>query len=137
MNSPNTSPPKRRGRPPKVKEAPAPTPPPQGEMVVSIPLTELHPFPNHPFKVRDVPARISPAKTAEMKEAAQRIYKALGCQGFARVDMFLDKAGRVVFNEVNTVPGFTAHSRYPSMMKAVGMSFEQVISNVIELAVSG
>ena len=45
--------PKRRGRPPKVKEAPAPTPPPQGEMVVPIPLTELHPFPNHPFKVRD------------------------------------------------------------------------------------
>ena len=84
-----------------------------------------------------VPACISPAKTAEMKEAAQRIYKALGCQGFARVDMFLDKAGRVVFNEVNTIPGFTAHSRYPSMMKAVGMSFEQVISNVIELAVNG
>ena len=49
--------------------------------------------------------------------------------------MFLDKAGRVVFNEVNTVPGFTAHSRYPSMMKAAGMSFEQVISTVIELAV--
>ena len=47
------SPPKRRGRPPKVKEAPAPTPPPQGEMVVPIPLMELHPFPNHPFKVRD------------------------------------------------------------------------------------
>ena len=84
-----------------------------------------------------VPARISPAKTAEMKEAAQQIYKALGCQGFARVDMFLDKDGRVVFNEVNTIPGFTAHSRYPSMMKAVGMSFEKVISNVIELAVSG
>ena len=51
MNSPNTSPPKWRGRPPKVKEAPAPQP--QGEVVVSIPLTELHPFPNHPFKVRD------------------------------------------------------------------------------------
>ena len=84
-----------------------------------------------------VPARISPAKTAEIKKAAQRIYKALGCQGFARVDLFLDKDGRVVFNEVNTIPGFTAHSRYPSMMKAVGMSFEQVISNVIELAVSG
>ena len=83
-----------------------------------------------------VPARISPAKTAEMKEAARRIYKALGCQGFARVDLFLDKDGRVVFNEVNTIPGFTAHSRYPSMMKAVGMSFEQVISSVIELAVS-
>lgn len=83
-----------------------------------------------------VPARISPAKAAEMKEAARCIYKALGCQGFARVDMFLDAGGRVVFNEVNTIPGFTAHSRYPSMMKAAGMSFEQVISNVIELAVS-
>ena len=53
MNSPNTSPPKRRGRPPKAKEAPAPAPQSQGEVVVSIPLTELHPFPNHPFKVRD------------------------------------------------------------------------------------
>ena len=50
--------------------------------------------------------------------------------------MFLDRSGREVFNEVNTIPGFTAHSRYPSMMKAIGMSFEQVISNVIELAVS-
>ena len=45
--------PKRRGRPPKVKETPAPASQPQGEMVVPIPLTELHPFPNHPFKVRD------------------------------------------------------------------------------------
>ena len=70
------------------------------------------------------------------EEIAQRIYKALGCQGFARVDMFLDENGSVFFNEVNTIPGFTAHSRYPSMMKAVGMSFEQIISNVIELAVS-
>lgn len=83
-----------------------------------------------------VPARIPAAKAEEMKETAQRIYRALGCQGFARVDMFLDSGGRVVFNEVNTIPGFTAHSRYPSMMKAIGMSFEQVISNVIELAVS-
>lgn len=84
-----------------------------------------------------VPARIPPAKAAEMKETARRIYRALGCRGFARVDMFLDKNGRVVFNEVNTIPGFTAHSRYPGMMKAAGMSLEQVISRVIELAVSG
>ena len=82
-----------------------------------------------------VPARISPEKTVEIKRIAQHIYKVLGCQGFARVDMFLDEDGRVVLNEVNTIPGFTAHSRYPSMMKAAGMSFEQVISAVIELAV--
>ena len=82
-----------------------------------------------------VPARISPEKTVEIKRIAQHIYKVLGCQGFARVDMFLDEDGRVVLNEVNTIPGFTAHSRYPSMMKAAGMSLEQVISAVIELAV--
>ncbi len=84
-----------------------------------------------------VPARISPAKAAEVKETAKNIYKTLGCRGFARVDMFLREDGGVVFNEVNTIPGFTAHSRYPSMMKAAGMPFEQVISTLIELAVNG
>jgi len=83
-----------------------------------------------------VPARIPASKAAEIKETARRIYRALGCRGFARVDMFLEKGGRVVFNEVNTIPGFTAHSRYPGMMRAAGMSFEQVISNAIELAVN-
>ncbi len=82
-----------------------------------------------------VPARI-PAETAQrVKETAKIIYRVLDCRGFARVDMFLEPTGRIVFNEVNTIPGFTAHSRYPSMMKAAGMTFEDVISAVIELAV--
>lgn len=82
-----------------------------------------------------IPARISSEKTEEVKKTAQRIYRALGCRGFARVDMFLENTGRVVFNEVNTIPGFTVHSRYPNMMKAAGMSFAQVVSYAIELAV--
>lgn len=82
-----------------------------------------------------VPARIPKDKAAQMKRTAQTVYRALGCRGFARVDLFLDADGRIVFNEVNTIPGFTAHSRYPSMMKAAGMSFEEVVSSVIELAV--
>ena len=82
-----------------------------------------------------VPARIPKEKTEEIKQTAKTIYQALGCRGFARVDMFLDAQGKVVFNEVNTIPGFTSHSRYPNMMKAAGISFEQVISRVIELAV--
>lgn len=81
-----------------------------------------------------VPARISAETAQRIKETAQVIYRALDCRGFARVDLFLEPGGRIVFNEVNTIPGFTAHSRYPSMMKAAGMSFEQVISAVIELA---
>jgi D-alanine---D-serine ligase len=82
-----------------------------------------------------VPARISEEKSSEIKEKALIIYKALGCRGFARVDLFLTPSGEIVFNEVNTIPGFTAHSRFPSMMKAIGITFEQIISKVIELAV--
>lgn len=82
-----------------------------------------------------VPARISKEKAEEIKQTARVIYRVLGCRGFARVDMFLDAYGTIVFNEVNTIPGFTSHSRFPNMMKAVGISFEQVISRVIELAV--
>jgi D-alanine---D-serine ligase len=83
-----------------------------------------------------VPARISAQKAEEIKTTAKVIYKALGCKGFARVDMFLKPSGEVVFNEVNTIPGFTAHSRYPNMMKAVGLSFTEVITAIINLAVS-
>ena len=82
-----------------------------------------------------VPARITPAERRRIQENAKTVYRALDCRGFARVDQFLTPEGRLVFNEVNTLPGFTAHSRYPNMMKAAGLSFEQVISALIELAV--
>jgi len=82
-----------------------------------------------------VPARISPQKTAEIKETARIIYRALGCSGFARVDVFLTLSGEIVFNEVNTIPGFTVNSRYPKMMQAAGYPLEQVISMAVELAV--
>jgi D-alanine---D-serine ligase len=81
-----------------------------------------------------VPARI-PAQKAEEADTARRIYRALGCTGFARVDMFLTPSGEIIFNEVNTIPGFTTHSHYPHMLKAVGMTFEQVINTAIGLAV--
>lgn len=82
-----------------------------------------------------VPARIPKEKAEEIKRIAKTIYHALGCRGFARVDLFLDAGGKVIFNEINTIPGFTSHSRYPNMMKAAGISFKQVLSRVIEMAV--
>lgn len=81
-----------------------------------------------------VPARIDSEKAEEIKETAKCIYKALGCRGFARIDMFLTPEGNVLFNEANTIPGFTEHSRYPGMMKAAGYSFRQVIDRILELA---
>ena len=82
-----------------------------------------------------VPARINEQKAAEIKELAKRIYRALGCSGFARVDLFLTGDGELVFNEVNTIPGFTAHSRYPGMMKAAGIDFPQLLDRIIRQAV--
>ena len=84
-----------------------------------------------------IPARIRAEKAAEVKETAITIYKALGCSGFAWVDMFLTPCGEIVFNEVNTVPGFTAHSRYPRMLAATGMTFERVVNTAIALALKG
>ena len=82
-----------------------------------------------------VPARVDNIATQRIKDTAQTIYRALGCRGFARVDMFFTPSGKIVFNEVNTIPGFTAHSRFPSMMKTAGIPFEQVITTAIDLAV--
>lgn len=81
-----------------------------------------------------VPARIAGEKAKELQETAKRIYRALDCSGFARVDMFLTPEGEIVFNEVNTIPGFTEHSRYPGMMRAAGYSFEKILDIIIEQA---
>ena len=78
-----------------------------------------------------VPARISPQKADEVKAAAAKIYRSLGCSDFARVDMFLTPQGEIYFNEVNTIPGFTSHSRYPNMMKEIGISFAELVSRLL------
>ena len=80
-----------------------------------------------------MPARISPKMEKKIQDTAVVIYKALGCSGFARVDMFLTPSGEIVFNEVNTIPGFTSHSRYPNMMKEIGLSFEEMLNRLLSL----
>ena len=80
-----------------------------------------------------LPARIHQNIADNVKEMALRIYKVLGCKGLARVDLFYTSDGRLLFNEVNTLPGFTAHSRYPNMMKHVGIDFPELLYRLIEL----
>ena len=82
-----------------------------------------------------VPARISETLEKQIQEVAKCIYHILDCRIFARVDMFLTPDHRIVFNEVNTIPGFTAHSRYPSMMKEAGVSFQELLSELIEMGI--
>jgi D-alanine--(R)-lactate ligase len=83
-----------------------------------------------------VPADMPEAVREQIREAAKSIYVALGCEGLARVDMFLQEDGRLVLNEVNTLPGFTAYSRYPRMMAAAGISVPDVIDRCISLALA-
>lgn len=80
-----------------------------------------------------MPARIDGDTEKRIQETAKAIYRALGCSGFARVDLFLTAAGEIVFNEVNTIPGFTSHSRYPNMMEGIGLTFGQLLDRLLGL----
>jgi D-alanine--(R)-lactate ligase len=84
-----------------------------------------------------VPAAVPDATRARIQQTAQQIYRALGCSGLARVDMFLEDDGRIVLNEVNTLPGFTAYSRYPRMMAAAGLGLTDVIDRCLAAALGG
>ena len=66
---------------------------------------------------------------------AKQLYRLLGCTGLARIDFFLTDDGEVLLNEINTMPGFTAHSRFPMMMKEIGISYEEIIEKLLILAV--
>ncbi len=78
-----------------------------------------------------VPANISAASRSRVQETAKAIYRALGCSGLARVDMFLTEDGTVVLNEVNTLPGMTSYSRYPRMMAAAGLPLADVLDRLV------
>jgi D-alanine--(R)-lactate ligase len=84
-----------------------------------------------------VPADIPPGSRARVRETAKAIYRALGCSGLARVDMFLTADGEVVLNEVNTFPGMTSYSRYPRMMAAAGVSRAEAIDRMVAAALAG
>ena len=81
-----------------------------------------------------IPARISEDLQARIRQAAVRVYKAVGCQGLSRVDFFATEDERLVFNEINTIPGFTSISMYPKLFTASGISYSRLIDRLLELA---
>jgi D-alanine---(R)-lactate ligase len=83
-----------------------------------------------------VPANISKQARALVRETAKTVYRALGCRGLSRVDMFLTPEGDVVLNEVNTLPGLTSYSRYPRMMAAAGLPLGEVLDRMVSLALT-
>ena len=83
----------------------------------------------------DLPAKLDADQMARVRQLAIDAFLALECSGLARVDFFLDRqSGAFYFNEINTLPGFTAISMYPKMMEASGLPYPALITRLIELA---
>ena len=82
-----------------------------------------------------IPARLPDDVEEVVREAAIKVYRAVGCQGLSRVDFFVTfDENRVVFNEINTIPGFTSISMYPKLFAASGIPYPQLIDELISLA---
>lgn len=81
-----------------------------------------------------VPANISSAASKKISETAVKIFKILDGRGFSRVDFFLTQDEQVIFNEINTIPGFTSISMFAKMFEAGGVSFSELLDKIIILA---
>ena len=82
-----------------------------------------------------IPARIPEEVAETVREMAVKIYRAIGCQGLSRVDFFVTfEDNQVVFNEINTLPGFTSISMYPKLFVASGIHYSELIDELLKLA---
>ncbi|MEV6283133.1 D-alanine--D-alanine ligase family protein [Kribbella sp. NPDC051770] len=110
------------------------------------PALEIHSTPEQPFfnttaKYSEgageqfaVPAPLDADLAATLRRTAVEVFETLGCAGLARVDFFVPADGRPVVNEINTFPGFTPASQFPLMWAAAGMSYADVVQNLLETA---
>lgn len=83
----------------------------------------------------EIPADLSEEATKKVQDVAIRAFKALNCEGMARVDVFLTEDGEVVINEINTIPGFTKISMYPKLWELSGIPYSELIDELINLAI--
>jgi D-alanine-D-alanine ligase len=84
----------------------------------------------------EIPAKIDEKTKKRIQELAIKTFHALCCEGLSRVDFFLKEDGEIIVNEINTMPGFTRISMYPKMWEASGITYTELISRLIELAIS-
>jgi D-alanine-D-alanine ligase len=84
----------------------------------------------------EIPAQVPDAVRAQVRELSLRAFQALDCEGFARVDFFYEEAtGRVLLNEVNTIPGFTPKSMFPMLWAASGLTYPDLVARLVDLAI--
>ena len=83
----------------------------------------------------EIPAKLPKEIIEQARQTALLTYQVLGCEGMTRVDMFVQKDGSLIINEVNTIPGFTNISMYPKLWEASGLGYTNLITRLLELAV--
>ena len=81
-----------------------------------------------------IPANVEAELLGKLQSVAVQAYKVLQCAGLSRVDMFIAPSGRIYVNEVNTMPGFTSISMYPKLWEQEGLSYSDLVSTLISLA---
>ena len=84
----------------------------------------------------EIPAKLDEQTKRRVQELAVKVFQVLCCEGLSRVDFFLRESGEVIVNEINTMPGFTKVSMYPKLWEASGVSYTELITRLIELAIS-
>ena len=84
-----------------------------------------------------IPANLSVETRRTIQELAKKAYTVMDCRGLSRVDFFVAKDGRILLNEINTLPGFTHISMYPQLMQHTGMSYAQLVDGIIKLGLEG
>lgn len=110
-----------------------------GEVITN---TEKHDFYSYAAKYLDehgaelkIPADLPEETVKRIQEVSMKAYRALFCEGMGRVDSFLLENGKIMVNEINTIPGFTAISMYPKLWEASGKTYSDLITELIELAI--
>jgi D-alanine-D-alanine ligase len=114
--------------------------------LVSVPgeIAPAHEFYTYEAKYLDekgaaliIPAKLDSEGTKLAQTMARNVFTALECEGMARVDLFLDRtSGEFLFNELNTIPGFTSISMYPRLWEASGINYQELLTKLVDLAVS-
>lgn len=116
---------------------------PRASVVGEITVDGKHEFYDFAAKYTDtattrlsVPADLDAVTADRIRDLAVRAFRALGCEGLARVDFFLQPGGDLVLNEVNTMPGFTEHSMFPRLWAASGLDYPQLVELLVTAAAS-
>jgi len=113
-----------------------PQPSPLGEITPSNDFYDFHAKYVSNTSKGEIPAKIPEEVAKRIQEYAIRAYKALQCSGLSRVDFFLERTtGEVFINEINTIPGFTSISMYPMLWQEAGLSYQDLITKLLDFAV--